>query len=125
MGNKEEMEEKVETTRNSPVFRPPVDIFEEDGGLVLTANMPGVRKEDVEVSVDRDELKIIGHIDEPERRGDPVAMEYRVGDFRRVFTLGRYIDSSKIEASMKDGVLTLRLPKTKELEPSKIEIQAG
>jgi HSP20 family molecular chaperone IbpA len=107
-------------------LRPAVDIYEDGGGITLKADLPGVDRDRLEVGVDGNNLTIEGRaaIDMPEGME---ALHADVGTtrFRRNFTLSNELETEKISAEMKDGVLTLRLPKRAELQPRKIEISAG
>jgi HSP20 family molecular chaperone IbpA len=107
-------------------LRPPVDIFEDAGGITLRADLPGVSPERLEIHVDGDTLSIEGQafIDMPEGM-EALYADVKTTRFRRSFTLSSELDSEKINAGMKDGVLTLKLPKRAELQPRKIEIKAG
>lgn len=109
-----------------PVLRPPVDIFETADGLTLIADMPGVSKERLKVSVDRDSLVIEGdvQIDMPQQL-EPVHADVRATHFRRSFALSHELDAERINAGLRDGVLTLRIPKRAELQPRRIEVQTG
>jgi HSP20 family molecular chaperone IbpA len=105
-------------------LRPAVNVFEDTEGITLEADMPGVSKDRLELQVDRDSLLIEGEIQVPM----PEAMEALHADVRatrysRSFALSRELDSAKIEASLKDGVLRLRIPKREEVRPRKIEVR--
>ena len=112
--------------REQPVLRPPVDIFETTEGITLIADMPGVSKERLSVSVERDSLVIEGdvQIDIPQQI-EPVHADVRATHYRRSFALSSELDSGKISAALKDGVLTLRIPKRAELQPRRIQVQTG
>lgn len=112
--------------REQPVLRPPVDIFETTEGITLVADMPGVSKERLSVSVERDSLVIEGdvQVDIPQQI-EPVHADVRATHYRRSFALSSELDSGKISAALKDGVLTLRIPKRAELQPRRIQVQAG
>jgi len=102
---------------------PYTDIYETDDALTLVMEMPGVRKDDIEVSIDDDVLQVEGHIDftnYAEMR--PVYTEYNVGHYRRRFSLSSRIDRNRISAGVDDGVLTLTLPKAEEAKPRTIRI---
>lgn len=120
---KKEVQTQSESTRNVPLFIPAVDIYEKESSLVLLADMPGVPMEDVEIDVNNDQLTIRGMVTAEESQGTALLREYAVGDYYRQFTLSNVIDQSKIEASMKDGVLKLVLPKAEAAKPRKITVQ--
>ena len=105
---------------------PAVDIFEDAGGITLLADMPGVSKERLDVKLDSDNLSIEGRVEldaPPEMRA--VWAEVNVPRFRRTFTLSRELDAARIEANLKDGVLTLRIPKQAQAQPRRIEVTTG
>ncbi|MGD8594413.1 MAG: Hsp20/alpha crystallin family protein [Gammaproteobacteria bacterium] len=105
---------------------PPVDICEDAEGITLVADMPGVSRERLNIQIDGDKLSIDGEasIDMPEGM-EALFAEVRATHFRRSFTLSRELETDKINAQMKDGVLTLKIPKRAELQPRKIEVSAG
>jgi len=120
---------KVE--RNTPeaaraALVPPVDIVENDVGITLLADMPGVSKERLGVRVDGDNLLIEGsaEVKVPEQL-ELLHSEIRNPYFRRSFTLSRELDPSKIEASLRDGVLRLHIPKAEEARPRRVEVKVG
>ena len=121
---KEQLQEKGETTEVGRYFVPLTDIHESDDALFITMDMPGVRKENVNIHLEKDVLTVTGNIDFS-NYGDltPVYTEYSVGNFIRSFTLSRKINKDGISAKMADGVLTLYLPKMEEVASIKIEVQ--
>lgn len=113
-------------TTELAILRPLVTIIEEQSGFTLTAELPGVPKENVKVQVENHVLTLEGEI----RLATPDQMESthaEVGSakYKRAFTLSRELDSTKIEASQRDGVLTLHIPKVEHAQPRKIEVQVG
>lgn len=124
---REKVEHKAEgeSTRDLPMFIPAADIFESRDSLRIVADMPGVSAENVSIDVHDNQLTIRGMVTLPDEKETPLAREYGVGDYYRQFTLGRAIDQSKIEASIKDGVLTLTLPKADISKPRKISVTTG
>ena len=120
---KRELEKKQEATIPARVFVPTTDIFETEQALTLVAEMPGVDKAKVDVSVEDGVLTIQGQIDFSQYEGlRPVYTEYNIGHYRRAFTLSNRIDQNKISAEIKDGVLTLVLPKAEEAKPRRISV---
>jgi len=109
-----------------PALVPPVDIVESDAGIMLWADLPGVSKDRVNVRVDGENLVIEGEAEVrvPEKL-EILHSEIRNPFYRRVFTLSRELDTSKIEASVKDGVLRLHIPKAEEARPRRIEVNVG
>ena len=112
----------TETTSNCGYVHPQVDVFETNEHYVLTADMPGVNKNGVEILLEGNELTIIGRrsIERPD--GSLLHREISERDFRRVFALDPEIDSEKITARMEQGVLVLYLPKSEKVKPRKIAI---
>ena len=102
---------------------PAVNICETKDEVIVEAEMPGVDKNRLEVRTEGHELVIIGHRRHAEESGEILFQEIPRSDFQRVFTLGDYIKASDIKASFKDGILTLRIPKSEEVKPRKIEVQ--
>lgn len=107
-------------------LRPRVSIVESEAGFTLTAEMPGVPKEGVNVNVENDTLTLSGEI----KIATPEGMEATYAEvqdvsYKRAFTLSRELDASKIQASQADGVLTLNIPKAEHAKPRKIEVQVG
>jgi len=122
---REEQEVKagLESTRNPPVYVPPVDIYESQDAIVILADMPGVAPEGVDVDLRDNQLTFTGKVVLEESKERMLLQEYGVGDFYRQFTLSSRIDQGKIEASMKDGVLVLTLPKAEVAKPKKITVK--
>ena len=105
---------------------PAVDIFEDAGAITLLADMPGVSKERLDVKLDGDNLSVEGSV-ELDAPAEMRALwaEVNVPRFRRTFTLSRELDAGRIDANLKDGVLTLRVPKLAHAQPRRIEVTAG
>jgi len=120
---KQEVKTGAESTRNVPVFVPAVDIYESEAAIVLLADMPGVAPEDVDVDLRDNQLTLLGKVTLEDRQERVLFQEYGVGDYYRQFTLSSRIDQGKIEAGMKDGVLTLTLPKAEVAKPKKIAVK--
>ncbi|OOG51948.1 Hsp20/alpha crystallin family protein [Polaromonas sp. C04] len=105
---------------------PPVDVFEDDSGITLLADMPGVPKEQLELKVEGDALLIEGGVQSHTPDGlEAIYAELRVPRYRRSFTLSRELDTTRIEANLKDGVLKLRIPKQAHAQPRRIAVTAG
>lgn len=107
-------------------LRPAVDVYEDDKGLTLVADLPGVTRDRLDIEVDGHTLTIEGEaaIDMPEDM-DALYADVNSTHFRRQFTLGKELETDQISAEMKDGVLTLHLPRRAELRPRKIEVSAA
>jgi len=114
-----------EATRPGPLFRPDVDIAENADEVIVWADLPGVSTERLRVGLEDGVLSIDGET-EPESAslGTPVYAEYRSGAFQRRFTLSERIDPSRIRATLRDGVLELRLPKAERHRSRRIEVTA-
>lgn len=120
---KRELEKKQEATVPARFFVPTADIFEAEHALTVVLEMPGVDKSNVDISVEAGVLSIDGRLDFSKYEGmQPVYTEYNVGHYRRSFSLSNKIDQSKIAAEMKDGVLTVTLPKLEEARPRRISV---
>jgi len=105
-------------------FQPATDIIETADAVVLRLDMPGVPKENVDLTVDKDMLTIVGKA-QPEETGEAVYRETYVGDYRRQFTLTTDVDTGKIAATMTHGVLTVKIPKAEQMKPRKVKIAAA
>jgi HSP20 family protein len=112
-------------TQNQPRVQyatPLVDVESNEEGYTIRAEMPGVDKSGLEITVDNGELTIAGHRHTIELTGEPVYREIRNNDFRRVYELDPAIDTAKISARIEQGILTLTLPKTESVRPRKIMV---
>lgn len=106
-----------------PAFQPRVDIVEIEGDLVLVADVPGADESHTEVSLEKNILTIKGTVPAIDVDGlSLVHREFRSGHFERAFTLTREIDRNGIEATVKDGVLRVRLPKNPDAGQKKITV---
>jgi HSP20 family protein len=120
---KKALEKTEETTWAGQTYEPTVDIWESDQALVLQADVPGVKKDDVEINLDQDVLTISGRVSLDDYNGlRPVYSEFNVGNFFRRFSLGETIDQAAITADMEEGVLTVTLPKKERAQPRKITV---
>jgi len=122
------------TATGSPLARapsavtllPPVDIFEDENGFTLIADMPGVSKDQLNVRVAGDSLVIEGQAAVPEIGSmELVYGEIQSPQYRRSFTLSRELDPTKIDARLQNGVLSVRIPKAEQAKPRRIEINVG
>jgi HSP20 family molecular chaperone IbpA len=108
------------------VLVPPVDIYEDETGFTLIADLPGVSKERLGIHVNGDNLLLEGDVSVPSPQGmNLFYAEIPASSYQRSFTLSRELDASRIEASLKDGVLKLRIPKAEEARPRRVEINVG
>lgn len=124
--DKQEVTTTAEQTKPGLVFTPSVDIFENDTEIVLLADMPGVKTQDLNIDLRDNTLTLDGGVEPYETSGEEaVMMEYEVGKYFRKFSLSEVIDQEKIDAQLKDGVLRLTLPKVEKATPRTITVQAG
>jgi HSP20 family protein len=110
--------------RDTQAMTPRVDVLEDDTGITVIADMPGVSKDSLEIKVENDALSIEGGVS----TATPQAMEatyaeVRIPRYRRSFTLSRELDTGRIEAQLKDGVLRLRIPKHEQARPQRISVK--
>jgi HSP20 family molecular chaperone IbpA len=103
---------------------PRVDVLEDEAGITILADLPGVAKEQLELKIEGDVLVIEGAMT-PFAPGtlEPVYAEVGRARYRRSFTLSRELDASRTQAGLKDGVLTLRIPKQAKAQPRRISVQ--
>jgi HSP20 family molecular chaperone IbpA len=114
------------SAREAAPLVPPVDVIEDADGIVVNADMPGVAREDVSIAVEGDTLTIEGVV----KLGEPADMrpvyaEIGVAQFRRSFVLSRDLDTARIEAQMRNGVLRVRVPRSEAARPRRVEVRAG
>lgn len=112
--------------RDAQAMTPRVDVLEDETGITVVADMPGVSKDSLEIRVENDALSIEGAVS----AATPQAMEatyaeVRIPRYRRSFTLSRELDTGRIEAQLKDGVLRLRIPKHEQARPQRISVKVG
>jgi HSP20 family molecular chaperone IbpA len=108
------------------VYTPPLDIYETDAGLVLEADLPGVRPEDLQIRVQDNVLHLYGKVSWPlSVEARLLHEELRPEDFYRSFILSDEVDTENITADFTDGVLQLTLPKAPKAKPRKIEVRTG
>ncbi len=120
---KRELEAKEESTVPTRTFVPTADIYEDRDSLKVTLEMPGVEKGNVEVRVEEGVLFVEGRLDLSKYRGlQPLYTEYNIGNYARSFRLSNAIDQDKIGAELKDGVLSLTLPKAEKAKPRTIQV---
>lgn len=111
---------------DSRAMRPRVDVLEDGSGITLLADLPGVSREELEVKVEGETLTIEGAVTTATPQGmEAVYAEVRVPRYRRAFTLSRELDTGRIEANLKDGVLNLRIPKQEHAQPRRISVQVS
>jgi HSP20 family molecular chaperone IbpA len=121
----EKYEDKTpEQVQERPWVAPRVDIHENDSEVLLLADVPGVAKDSLTIKLNQEQLTLEGRVEETPR-GDALGREFQAVDYRRSFSVPAGIDAGKISAELKDGVLSLHLPKSEALKPRQIEVKAG
>ena len=119
-------QEAGERTHDRPVFRPRVDIYETEAGLVLAADLPGVAPDGLDIRLERRVLTIYGRVTSTPPEGfSPVYREYEIGDFERQFTLSGDFNTDAIQADLSDGVLRISIPKAPEPQAKRIDVRAS
>ncbi|HUG22805.1 Hsp20/alpha crystallin family protein [Piscinibacter sp.] len=126
MNTKQDVAQRDNRTIETPALIPPIDVSEDDAGITVVADLPGASRDTLQIDVNGDTLTL----EAPLELGAPAELqavyaEVRAGRYRRSFTLSRELDTSRIEATLRDGVLTLRLPKLEQARPRRIEVQAN
>ena len=112
--------------RTEAGMRAPVDIYEDGEGITLEADMPGVSRERLDVRVDGDTLLLEGSVQfELPKDAEAMYADVRSTVYRRTFVLSRELETSNIQATLKDGVLTVRIAKRAELRPRRIEVRTA
>lgn len=120
-----ETPEAGERTRACRIYAPQVDIIERKDDIVVIADMPGVDETSTDITLEKNVLTIYGRVDTNEFKDHKLSLsEYGIGDYQRVFTLSDEVDRDKIQATVKNGVLWLVMPKATEVKTRKIAIQA-
>ena len=110
--------------RDHPFVVPPVDVYEDEAGITLLADLPGVSRDRLGVRVDGESLVLEATASTAQPEGMQLIYgEAQFPSYRREFTLSRELDASRIEASLKDGVLRLAIPKLEEAKPRRIEVR--
>jgi len=105
-------------------WTPPVDIEEQDDAYVIEAEVAGVKKDDVNIELISNELMITGEIKEREREGILRKRTRRIGRFEYRVRLPEQVDADKVEANLKDGVLSVRVPKREQAERRTIQVKS-
>ena len=113
----------TDDAEQTPVFVPRVDICDTGSELLLFADLPGVSPTDIDLRFENGELILLGRCNPRYNPADFLSNEFEVGDFYRVFTLNETIDAEKISAELKQGVLTVHLPKSEAVKPRKITVR--
>ncbi len=115
----------TERMKTGKVYLPNVDIIEDKDNIIIMADMPGVSEGDANVTLENDVLTIEGKVAPAEMKGYRLLYgEYALGDYFRSFIITESIDRNKVQATMKEGVLRIVLPKSEEAKPKQIPIRA-
>jgi HSP20 family molecular chaperone IbpA len=124
-GSDENQVARHEGTRAQEQYeRPPVDIYETDDGLTVVADLPGVSKDHLDIQVNNNTLTIQARTHNG-LQGVVVHREFHLGNFLREFRLADTVDVHRIQAELKNGVLTLHLPKAEQAKPKKINVEVA
>lgn len=116
----------AERTRDCRCYVPRADIRETDEEVIIAVDMPGVDEKSVDITLEKDVLTISGTVNTAAPANySPAYLEYGIGDYQRRFVLSNEIDRNKIEAKVKNGVLSLKLPKAAEAKARKIAVKAA
>ena len=116
------LDKQTTNPRREEFIAPNVNIFETQEGYVLQAEMPGVSKEGLEITLEGTEITITGRRSPETVAGEPLFRERNTADYRRVFELDPAIDTGKVSAKIHQGVLTVTLPKSEQVKPRKITV---
>jgi len=120
---KHELASKEEKTVPGRFYIPTSDVYETSEALMVVMEVPGVERNNIEVALENDVLRVEAKIDFSRYKGlEPVYTEYNVGHYARSFALSGGLDQNKIKAELQDGVLSIALPKTAEARPRRIAI---
>jgi HSP20 family molecular chaperone IbpA len=121
---KREVEKAQEQTTPMRAFLPTTDIYETEDALTVVLEMPGVDRDNIEVNVENGVLTVEGKINFGKYEGlQPIYSEYNIGPYRRSFRLSSRVDQDNIRAELRDGVVSLVLPKAAEAKPRRIEVK--
>lgn len=122
---KQEVKGTAEPTKTGPTFIPAVDIYENEEALTLVAELPGVAQTGLQIDLKDDQITLQGEVGELTDPAERILLkEFETGRFFRQFHLSEVIDQNRISARLKNGVLTVTLPKVEKAKPRKIEVKA-
>lgn len=113
----------LEHVKQRPALIPSVDVYENAAEILLLVDLPGVKRDDLKIDLDKDQITIEAHR-KPVREARPYAAEFGSSDFRRTFAMPPAIDRDKVDAEFKAGVLRLRLPKSESARPRQIPVRS-
>ncbi len=117
----------AEAALAAPGFVPPVDVYEDEQNIVVTAELPGIEEKDLNISVENNVLTITGErkMEKEEKKENFQRIERRYGRFTRSFTLPATVDAENVSADFTNGILKITLPKLAEAKPKQIKISVG
>ncbi|MBP6965569.1 MAG: Hsp20/alpha crystallin family protein [Armatimonadetes bacterium] len=106
------------------VWAPPVDVVEDDDKIVVKAELPGMKREDIDIELSGEQLTIRGErkFESEEKKDNYVRIERAYGQFQRTFTIGVPVKSDQVKAAYKDGILEVTIPKSEEIKPKKVDV---
>lgn len=126
MSNQTAVTRDTQPSRSESALIPPVDVVEDSSGITLYADLPGVTKDKLSLNVEADTLTIEGDLGLVTPEGmEATYAEVGLARFRRVFSLSKDLDTSKVSAELSQGMLRLRIPKAEHAQPRKIEVQVN
>ena len=121
-----EVSRQADAAHNEAALMPPVDVIEDAQGITLYADLPGVPRDKLDLHVDADTITIEGGLSLDVPEGVEVThAEVSIPQYRRVFTLSKELDSTKVAAEFNNGVLKLRIPKAAHAQPKRIEVRVS
>ena len=124
-GDKPGQQQHQQQTARGLCLTPPVDVVEDESGITLFADIPGVSKDKLNLQIEADMLTIEGEVDIRTPGGlEPSYAEVGLATYRRMFTLSKELEPSKVSAELQNGVLKLRIPKAEHAKPRRIEVKA-
>jgi len=126
MSNQTAVTRDTQPSRSESALIPPVDVVEDSSGITLYADLPGVTKDKLSLNVEADTLTIEGDLGLATPEGmEATYAEVGLARFRRVFSLSKDLDTSKVSAELSQGMLRLRIPKAEHAQPRKIEVRVN
>jgi HSP20 family protein len=117
------MKEMTVTEEKGATLVPACSIREENGSIIIRLEMPGVAKENLKISMEANELAILGSTPPDNREGAYLVRERRTGDYRKAFTIDDSIDREKVDATLSNGIATIKLQVKEAIKPRLIEIR--
>ena len=114
----------TQVMKGTTTYSPRFDVWENDDELVLYGDLPGVASEDLDIHFEKGELKIYGKVAPRNANVELLYGEYGIGDFHRSFSVSEAIDARRSQADLKNGVLTVHLPKREAVKPRRIEVKS-